>query len=41
MDELTRSIQDEVTQCMLFAVHMVLLDETRHGINVKLKIWRL
>ncbi len=25
---------------MLFAYDIVLVDETRHGINVKLEIWR-
>ncbi|PHT51814.1 hypothetical protein CQW23_06276 [Capsicum baccatum] len=39
-----RSIQDmydgEVTWCMLFANDVVLIDETRGGVNDKLEIWR-
>jgi len=37
MDELTRKIQDEVPWCMLFADDIVLIDETRAGLNDKLK----
>ena len=40
MDELTRVIQDEITWCMLFADDIVLVDETRAGINAKLELWR-
>ena len=40
MDELTREIQDEVPLCMLFADDIVLIDETRGGLNEKLKKWR-
>ena len=39
MDELTKSIQEEVLWCMLFADDIVLMDEIRHGVNVKLEIW--
>ena len=35
MDELTKAIQDE---CMLFADDIVLLDETRAGVNAKLEL---
>jgi hypothetical protein len=38
MDELTGSIQDEVTCCMLFAYDIILVDDIRHGVNVKLEI---
>ena len=41
MDELTRTIQDEIPPlCMLFADDIVLVDETRTGVNVKLERWR-
>ena len=39
MDELTREIQDEIPWCMLFADDIVLVDETRDGLNVKLGKW--
>jgi len=35
MDELIRAIQDEIPWCMLFAVDIVLIDETRAGVNAK------
>lgn len=38
IDELTRSIQDEVPWCMVFANDIA--DETRCGLHVKLKIWK-
>lgn len=40
MDELTRSIQDEVSMCMLFADDIVLIDETRNRVNARLEVWR-
>ena len=40
MDELNRAIQDEIPWCMLFADDIVLVDETRVGVNVKLELWR-
>ena len=40
IDELTRAIQDEISGCMLFADDIVLVDETRAWINVKLELWR-
>ena len=40
MDELTRHIQTEVPWCMLFADDIVLVDETRSGLNDKLELWR-
>jgi len=41
LDELTRGIQDEVPWCILFADHIVLIDETRQEVNDKLESWRL
>ena len=40
MDELTRAIQDEIPWCMLFADDIVLVDETKTRVNVKLELWR-
>ena len=40
MDKLTKNIQDDVPWCMLFADDIVLVDETREGVNTKLEIWR-
>ncbi|KAM3238309.1 hypothetical protein P3L10_013340 [Capsicum annuum] len=40
IDVLTRSIQGEVPWCMLFADDVVLIDETRAGVNEKLEVWR-
>jgi len=40
MDELTREIQDEVPWFMLFVDDIVLIDETRDGLNDKLETWR-
>ncbi|MES8240490.1 reverse transcriptase domain-containing protein, partial [Cutibacterium acnes] len=40
MDELTRHIQEEVPWCMLFTDDVVLIDETREGVNAKLELWR-
>ena len=39
MDELIAHIQEEVPWCMLFADDIVLVDELRNGMNVKLKRW--
>ena len=36
LDELTRAIQDEIPWCILFADDIVLVDETRAGVNAKL-----
>ena len=40
MDVLTRAIQDEIPWCMLFSDDIILVDETRAGVNAKLKLWR-
>ncbi|KAM3308849.1 hypothetical protein P3S67_010593 [Capsicum chacoense] len=40
MNVLTRRIQGEVPWCMLFADDVVLIDETRGGVNDKLEQWR-
>ncbi|WMV29994.1 hypothetical protein MTR67_023379 [Solanum verrucosum] len=40
MDELTRSIQERVPWCMLFADDIVLIDETRDRVNARLEVWR-
>jgi len=40
MDALNRGIQDEIPWCMLFTDDIVLIDETRKGVNTKLECWR-
>jgi len=40
MDEITRAIQDEIPWCILFVDDIVLIDETRAGVNAKLKLWK-
>ena len=40
MDELTRPMQDEVPWCMFFADDIVLVAETKVGVNAKLELWR-
>jgi len=40
MDELTRGIQDDIPWCILFADDIVLIDESREGVNAKLEQWR-
>ena len=39
IDELTKHIQIEVSWCMLFADDIVLVDETKEGVNTKLELW--
>ncbi|KAG2583664.1 hypothetical protein PVAP13_6KG230012 [Panicum virgatum] len=40
MDEVTRDIQGEIPWYMLFADDVVLVDESRAGVNRKLELWR-
>ena len=40
MDEVTRDIQGDIPWCMLFADDVVLVDESRAGVNKKLELWR-
>ncbi|OIT29657.1 hypothetical protein A4A49_17649 [Nicotiana attenuata] len=40
LDVLRRYIQGRVPWCMLFADDIVLIDETRGGVNARLEVWR-
>jgi hypothetical protein len=40
MDEVTRDIQVDIPWCMLFAYDVVLVDESRMGVDQKLELWR-
>ena len=40
MDEVTRDIQGDIPWCMPFADDVVLVDESREGVNRKLELWR-
>jgi len=40
MDEVIRDIQGDILWCMLFADDMMLVDESREGVNRKLELWR-
>ena len=40
MDEVTRNIQGNIPWCILFADDVVLVDESRAGVNRKLELWR-
>jgi len=40
MDEVTRDIKGDIPWCMLFADDVVLVDESRAGVNRKLELWR-
>ena len=40
MDEVTRDIQGDIPWCMFFANDVVLVDESRAGVNRKLELWR-
>ena len=39
MDEITKSIHEDIPWCMLFADDIVLIDETKKGVNKKLELW--
>jgi len=38
MDEVTRDIQGDIPWCMLFTDDVVLVDESRSGVNQKLEL---
>jgi hypothetical protein len=40
MDEVTSDIQGGIPWCMLFADDVVLVDESRTGVDQKLELWR-
>ncbi|XP_019248596.1 PREDICTED: uncharacterized protein LOC109227859 [Nicotiana attenuata] len=40
LDVLTRHIQGRMTWCMLFVDDIVLIDDTRRGVNARLEVWR-
>jgi len=40
MDELARTVQNEIPWCMLFANDIVLVNETRDRVNARLELWR-
>jgi Reverse transcriptase (RNA-dependent DNA polymerase) len=39
MDEITKDIQENIPWCMLFTDDVVLIDESRIGVNQKLELW--
>jgi hypothetical protein len=40
VDEVTGDIQGDISWCMLFVDDVVLVDESRAGVNTKLELWR-
>jgi hypothetical protein len=40
MDEIIKDIQEDISWCMFFADDVVLIDESRIGVNQKLELWR-
>ena len=40
MDEITKSIHEDIPWCMLFVNDIVLIDETKERVNKKLELWR-
>jgi Reverse transcriptase (RNA-dependent DNA polymerase) len=40
MNEITKDIQEDNPWCILFADDLVLIDESRIGVNQKLELWR-
>ena len=40
MDEITKSIHEDIPWCMLFVNDIVLIDETKEEVNKKLELWR-
>lgn len=40
IDKLINAIQDNILCCMLFIYDIILVNEKRAGVNVKLELWR-
>ena len=40
LDEITKSIHEDIPWCMLFADDIVLIGKIKEGINKKLELWR-
>ena len=40
MDEITKSIHEDIPWCMLFTDNIILIGETKKGVNKKLELWR-
>jgi hypothetical protein len=40
MDKVIGDIQDGIPWCMLFADDVILVDESRTGVDQKLELWR-
>ena len=40
MDEITKSIHEDIPWCMLFANDIILIGETKKEVNKKLELWR-
>jgi Reverse transcriptase (RNA-dependent DNA polymerase) len=40
MNEITKDIKGDILWCMLFADDVVLIDESKIGVNQKLELWR-
>jgi hypothetical protein len=40
IDEVIRDIQSDISWCMFFADDVVLVDESRTGVDQKLELWR-
>jgi hypothetical protein len=40
MDKITNDIQEDISWCILFADDVVLIDESRIGVDQKLELWR-
>jgi hypothetical protein len=40
IDEVTRDIQGDIPWCMLFVDNVILVDESRTGVDQKFELWR-
>jgi hypothetical protein len=40
MDEVTRDIQGDIPWCMLFTDDVILVNESKMGVDQKLELWR-